>query len=147
MHARFLRQEFLNDDERYLETLSYWLENGSSVTWKTLLDVLGDIETKHTIDDLTDKIFSKLGGAHQVSVQVFLCRVKVLCGVLSGGGKCCSGVMCACICAVSSSQTVAVSGPFRYVTSSAPVVSGGAVATERSPPVCEGELCGTSSLQ
>ena len=24
---------------------------------------------------------------------------KVLCGVLSGGGKCCSPVMCACVCA------------------------------------------------
>ena len=31
------------------------------------------------------------------------------------------------------------------VSSSAPVVSGGAVAAERSPPICEGELCGVSS--
>ena len=31
------------------------------------------------------------------------------------------------------------------VSSSAPVVSGGAVAAERNPPVCEGELCGVSS--
>ena len=31
------------------------------------------------------------------------------------------------------------------VSSSAPVVSGGAVAVERSPPICEGELCGVSS--
>ena len=31
------------------------------------------------------------------------------------------------------------------VSSSAPVVSGGAVAAERSPPVCEGEPCGVSS--
>ena len=69
----------------------------------------------------------------------------MLCGVLSGGGKCCSPVMCACVCAASSSQVVAVSGPFRPVTSSAPVVSGGAVAAERSPLVCEGELCGVSS--
>ena len=55
-------------------------------------------------------------------------------------------VMCACVCAAStsSSQTVAVSGPFRPVSSSAPAVSGGAFATERSPPVCEGELCGVS---
>ena len=30
------------------------------------------------------------------------------------------------------------------VSSSAPVVSGGEVAAERSPPVCEGELCGVS---
>ena len=34
---------------------------------------------------------------------------------------------------------------FGGVSSSAPVVSGGAVAAERSPPVCEGELCGVSS--
>ena len=65
-----LGQQFSNDDDRYLETLSYWLEHGSSVTWKTLLDVLGHFETKHTIDELTDKIVSELGGAHQVSVQV-----------------------------------------------------------------------------
>ena len=31
------------------------------------------------------------------------------------------------------------------VSSSAPVVSGGAVAAERSPPICEGELCRVSS--
>ena len=30
------------------------------------------------------------------------------------------------------------------VSSSASVVSGGAVAAERSPPICEGELCGVS---
>ena len=30
------------------------------------------------------------------------------------------------------------------VSSSAPVVSGRAVAAERSPPICEGELCGAS---
>ena len=53
-----------------LETLSYWLEHGSSVTWKTLLDVLGHFELKHTVDELTDKIVSVLGGPHQVSVQV-----------------------------------------------------------------------------
>ena len=70
----------------------------------------------------------------------------MLCSVLSGGDKCCSPVMCAWVCAAtSSSQVVAVSGPFRPVTSSAPVVSGGAVAAEKSPPVCEGELCGVSS--
>ena len=71
----------------------------------------------------------------------------MLCGVLSGGGKCSSPVMCASVCvtSTSSSQTVAVSGPFRPVSSSAPVVSGGAVATERSPHFSEGELCGVSS--
>ena len=50
-----------------------------------------------------------------------------------------------CLCCLLLSQVVAVSGPFRPVSSSAPVVSGGAVAAERSPPVCEGELCGVSS--
>ena len=65
-----LRQEFSSDDDCYLEALSYWLEHGSSVTWKTLLDVLGHFETKHTVDELTGKIVSVLGGGEQVSVQV-----------------------------------------------------------------------------
>ena len=39
-----------------------------------------------------------------------------------------------------------MSGPFRFVSSSASVVlSEGAVVAERSPLVCEGELCGVSS--
>ena len=62
--------QFSNDDDPYLETLSYWLEHGSSVTWKTLLDVLGLFETKHTVDELMDKIVSVLGGGDQVSVWV-----------------------------------------------------------------------------
>ena len=57
-----------DDRNRFLETLSYWLKHGSSVTWKTLLDVLGHFETKHTVDELTDKIVSVLGGGEQVSV-------------------------------------------------------------------------------
>ena len=68
--ADTFEQQFSNDHDRYRETLSYWLEHGSSVTWKTLLDVLGRFETKHTVDELTDKIVSVLGGGHQVSVQV-----------------------------------------------------------------------------
>ena len=60
--------QFSNEDDPYLETLSYWLEHGSSVTWKTLLDVLGHFETKHTVDELTAKIVSVFGGGHQVSV-------------------------------------------------------------------------------
>ena len=63
------QQKSQDNDDRYLETLSYWLEHGSSVTWKTLLDVLGHFETKHTIDELTDKIVSELESTHQVSVQ------------------------------------------------------------------------------
>ena len=77
-----LGNEHLKNDDRYLETLSCWLEHGSSVTWKSLLDVLGHFETKHVIDDLTDKIASEVGGPPQVSVYVY--RVNVLCGVLSG---------------------------------------------------------------
>ena len=65
-----LGKQFSNDNKCYLETLSYWLEHGSSVTWKTLLDVLGHFETKHTVDELIDKIVSVLGGGDQVSVQV-----------------------------------------------------------------------------
>ena len=61
-------QQFSNDDDRYLETLTYWLEHGSRVTWKTLLDVLGHFETKHSMDDLTEKIVSEVGGVPQVSV-------------------------------------------------------------------------------
>ena len=53
--------------------------------------------------------------------------------------------VCLCLCCLLLSQVVAVSGPFRPVSSSSPVVSGGAVAAERSPPVCEGELCEVSS--
>ena len=73
--------QFSDDRNRFLETLSYWLEHGSSVTWKTLLDVLGHFETKHIIDELTNKIVSGLGGAHQVSVQ---------CCVLSEGAVWCA---------------------------------------------------------
>ena len=65
-----LGKHFSNDDDCYLETLSYWLEHGSSVTWKTLLDVLGHFETWHTVDELAGKIVSVLGGGDQVCVQV-----------------------------------------------------------------------------
>ena len=65
-----VQQQFANDDDCYLETLSYWLEHDSSVTWETLLDVLGHFEIKYTVDELTDKIVSVLRGGHQVSVQV-----------------------------------------------------------------------------
>ena len=72
--------QFSNDDDPYLETLSYWLEHGSSVTWKTLFDALAHFETKHTVDELTDKIVSVLGEGHQVSVWV-LCVERSCCEV------------------------------------------------------------------
>ena len=68
--ADTFEQQFSNDHDRYRETLSYCLEHGSSVTWKTLLDVLGHFETKRIVDELMDKIVLVLGGGHQVSVQV-----------------------------------------------------------------------------
>ena len=140
-----LERQYSNNDDRYLETLSYWLEHGSSATWKTLLDVLGHFETKHTIDDLSDRIVSEVRGANKV-------RVQVLCGeqlVLEEAIKCCSPVTCASGCAAFSyfSQMVAVSVPLRPVIRSMPVVSGGAMAAERYPPHGEGELCELSFLQ
>ena len=65
-----ISHQFSDDRNRFLETLNYWLEHGSSVTWKTLLDALGHFETKHTVDELTAKIVSVLGGGDQVSVRV-----------------------------------------------------------------------------
>ena len=53
--------------------------------------------------------------------------------------------VCLCLCCLLLSQVVAVSGAFRYVSSPALVASRGAVAAERSPLICEGELCGASS--
>ena len=53
--------------------------------------------------------------------------------------------VCLCVCCLLLSQVVAVGSPFRPVSSSASVVSGGAVAAERSPPICKSELCGVSS--
>ena len=57
----------------------------------------------------------------------------------------CDVCLCLQLCCLLFSQVVAVSGPFRPVSSSTPVVTGGAVAAESSPPICEGELCGVSS--
>ena len=83
-----LEQRFSGDSDCCLETLSYWIEHGRSVTWRTLLDALGRFETWQTINELTDNIVTVLGVCHQVSVQVCVaCSVKVLCCVLSGRGN------------------------------------------------------------
>ena len=88
-------EQFSNDDDRYLETLSYWLEHVSAVTWKSLLDVLGHFETKHTVDELTDRIVSVLGGGHQVSVQVMCVkrRFSVVCCLEEASGALLSCVL------------------------------------------------------
>ena len=75
----------------------YWLEHGSSVTWKTLLDVLGHFETKHTVDELTAKIVSVLGGGDQVSVCCVLSEGTVWCGVW-GRQVMLSYDLCLCLC-------------------------------------------------
>ena len=136
-----LGQQFSDNDDRYLEILSYWMKHGSSVTWKTLLDVLGYFKTKHTIDELTDKIVSELGRAHQVSVQRIVLS-KMLCSVLSGGSSV-ALLSFVCVEAVSSSssQMVVMSDPLSPVTRSASVVSGGAVVAESN----QGELYRVSS--
>ena len=48
-------------------------------------------------------------------------------------------------CALTGSEGTVEAHQALGVSSSAPIVSGGAVAVVRSPPICEGELCGVSS--
>ena len=43
-------------EDRYLEVLIYWLEHNEAASWRTLLEVLGHFETKHTMDQLTRDI-------------------------------------------------------------------------------------------
>ena len=96
-----LGQQFPNDDDRYLETLSYWLEHGSSVTWKTLLDVLGLSEVECTMVKLRGNIVSELGGAHQVSVQCCVLSEGAVLGCLEEASAALSCHVCLC-CSVSS---------------------------------------------
>ena len=103
-----LEQQFSNEDDRYLKILSYWLKHDSSVTWKTLFDVLGHFETKNAVDELADKIVSALGRGHQVSVQVlFAClSMKVLCYAVwrKQGMLICHAHVHDCVCAAPSSS-------------------------------------------
>ena len=97
------------------------------MTWKTLLDVLGHFETKHTVDELMTKIVSVLGGGYQVSVCVCECVCCVLCAVWRRQVLVSCDVYL-CLYYLLLSQVVVVSGPFRPVSSSASVVSEGAVS-------------------
>ena len=74
-----ISHQFSDDRNRFLETLSYWLDQGSNVTWKTLLDSLGHFETKQTVDEMTDNVLSFIGGARPVSVYVFYIDVLLCC--------------------------------------------------------------------
>ena len=118
-----LEQQFSNEDDRYLKILSYWLKQDSSVTWKTLFDVLSNYETKNAVDELADKIVSALGRDHWVSVQVlFACSsVKVLWYAVwrRQGMRICHAHVHGCACAAplpsssirSLSSSLALQGP------------------------------------
>ena len=96
-----LGQRYSDDNDCCLETLSYWIEHGRSVTWRTLLDALGRIETWQTVNELTDNIVTVLGVCHQVSVQVC-----VACSISKGAVWCAFWkrelyaviLLCACAC-------------------------------------------------
>ena len=45
-------------EERYLEVLIYWLAHNEAASWRTLLEVLGHFETKHTMDRLTQEVLA-----------------------------------------------------------------------------------------
>ena len=45
-------------EDRYLEVLIYWLEHNEVASWRTLLEVLGHFETKHTMDQLTQEVLA-----------------------------------------------------------------------------------------
>ena len=45
-------------EDRYLEVLIYWLEHNETASWRTLLEILGHFEIKHTMDQLTQDILA-----------------------------------------------------------------------------------------
>jgi hypothetical protein len=49
-----------DSEDSYYAMLKYWLENGASVTWRTLLDAIGHKETKTTMDDIRKMIMENL---------------------------------------------------------------------------------------
>ena len=64
-----ISEEATDDDDAYYSMLKHWLEHGRNVSWKTLLDAVGDFETKKTVDHITDKIVEELAPS-QVSIQI-----------------------------------------------------------------------------
>ena len=101
--------QFSDDEMRFIETPSYLLELSiySSVTWKTLSDVLGHFKTNHSIDELLSKIvyvyIQTVTSSPGMHAWCYVLSAVVVC-VMSGVVKCCSIVMCACVCAASSSH-------------------------------------------
>ena len=55
-----ISEEAIDDDDAYYSMLKYWLKHGHNVSWKTLLDAVGDFETKKTVDHITNKIVGEL---------------------------------------------------------------------------------------
>ena len=47
-----------SSENKYLKVLQCWLHQNKAVNWRTLLDILGHFETKHTIDCLTQDILA-----------------------------------------------------------------------------------------
>ena len=44
--------------DRYRKVLKYWLDHNEAASWRTLLEVLGQFETKHTMDQLTQEVLA-----------------------------------------------------------------------------------------
>ena len=44
--------------DKYRKVLKYWLDHNNAASWRTLLEVLGHFETKHTMDRLTQDILA-----------------------------------------------------------------------------------------
>ena len=47
-----------SEEDRYLEVLTYWLDHNEAASWRTLLEVLGHFESKHTMDQLTQEVLA-----------------------------------------------------------------------------------------
>ena len=47
--------------ERYLDVLIYWLDHNEAASWRTLLEELSNFETKHTMDQLMQKVLAIQG--------------------------------------------------------------------------------------
>ncbi len=44
--------------DKYRKVLQHWLDHNKAASWRTLLEVLGHYETKHTMDQLTQDILA-----------------------------------------------------------------------------------------
>ena len=67
--------------DRYRKVLKYWLDHSEAASWRTLLEVLGHFETKHTMDQLTQEILATQDSAVSWAFRflVGLCRCRHLC--------------------------------------------------------------------